>query len=144
MCRAQGALAKILPGEEGLAYGRAAVESARKSGNPSMLRGTLRERAAVLALVAPDRLDEALSLLEESEPTPYCNPDERIRHLHMTASVWKRAGTRDQAIHAFEELFDEAERLRDLQRDDEARAGALAGWYTTTASWLPTCSSGKA
>ena len=90
------------------------------------LRGTLREAAAQLALVEPERLDEALAMLEEGEPVAHGNPDERLRHLTMTAAVWRRAGNRDETVKAYEALFNEAERLRDLQRDDEARAGALA------------------
>jgi len=116
------------PLEERLGWLRQALAIVRPTRNPSQIGFVMRYTAVLLAQAGRRReadamLDEAIEVARRSG-----DPEQLARGQLRRAQIHGEAGERDRALVEWNATLDAIESLRDLQRDDAARASFESSW----------------
>jgi len=120
-------LGDLLQGEEALEEYRRGLAVARNLGDVKSIGGCLRGLARRLAATDPEA---AFRAIDEAFALGHGNGDrwDATRASMVRAHMRWETGPREQAVADSRATLDALEAIRDLQRDDEARAGLMSRW----------------
>ena len=116
--------------DERLAMLKQALEVLRLLRDPFQTAWVMRSTASLLAGIGPSRRAEADAMLDAAIDLARRSGDRDgvARGMIGRSTIFMEAGERDRALAEWDATLDAIEHLRDLQRDDETRAGFQSAW----------------
>ncbi len=128
--RAHVVLARLSEGDAAAGHVEAALEAARRSGDPAELRSARRTGGLRLVDLGPPHAAAGLAMIEEAwlDSRRAGGLEDRVRSLDMLTAALCEQGPRESALARQDELLATVETIREIQRDEAVKGGTLAAY----------------